>query len=76
MLWLLRIGSDEIDKAIVDLVRRDRRPAKLHHVLAGMVLEDLRHEAVDAVADEARSMGTSAQSVLPVRERSMASTWR
>jgi hypothetical protein len=40
-----------------------------------MVLEDRRHEAVDAAADVARSMGTSAQSVLPVRERWTASTW-
>src|SRR4051794_10132244 len=67
---------DEIDEVLGDLVGGERRLTKLHHVLGDMVLEGLRREAVDAAADVARSMGISAQSALPVRELSMASTSR
>jgi len=75
MLWLLRIGSDEIDKAIGDL-GEGAKAGQAASFARGYALEDLRHEVVDAAADVAGSMRTSGQSVFSARERSMASTWR
>jgi hypothetical protein len=42
---------DQVDEVLGYLLRGERGLARLHHVLADVVFEDLGHEAVDAAAD-------------------------
>jgi hypothetical protein len=45
------IGADQVDEVLGYLLRGERGLARLHHVLADVIFQDLGHEAVDAAAD-------------------------